>query len=79
MRDSRPSILGVVPEAMSEWKPETAPQAMVMKTKGNTGPANTRPVPSTKREIEGINSVGCSTITASANAATVPSFKNVLK
>jgi hypothetical protein len=27
-------IFGVVPVAMSEWKPETAPHAMVMKTNG---------------------------------------------
>ena len=27
-------ILGVVPEAISEWKPEIAPQAIVMKTNG---------------------------------------------
>ena len=31
---SRRSILGVVPEATSEWKPLIAPQAMVMKQKG---------------------------------------------
>jgi hypothetical protein len=39
-------ILGVVPLAMSVWKPEIAPQAMVMKQNGNTLPATTRPVPS---------------------------------
>jgi hypothetical protein len=36
---------GVVPEAMSEWNPERAPQAMVMKTKGKSGPAKTGPSP----------------------------------
>ena len=35
--------LGVVPLAMSVWKPEIAPQAMVMKQNGNTLPATTRP------------------------------------
>jgi hypothetical protein len=29
---------GVVPEAMSEWKPESAPQATVMNTNGKRGP-----------------------------------------
>ncbi len=29
---SRSIILGVVPEAISEWNPEIAPQAMVMNT-----------------------------------------------
>ena len=35
--------MGVVPEAMSEWKPEIAPQAIVMKANGNSLPANTGP------------------------------------
>src|SRR3712207_5543537 len=37
--------LGVVPEAMSEWKPERAPHAIVMKTKGKREPAKTGPSP----------------------------------
>ena len=45
MCDSRDSSLGVVPEETSEWKPEMAAQAMVMKQNGKTGPANTGPVP----------------------------------
>src|SRR5438876_1173076 len=48
------SILGVVPEEMSEWKPLTAPQAMVMKQKGKIFPAKTGPEPSTKRVWAGI-------------------------
>ena len=39
-------IFGVVPDETSEWKPETAPQAMVMNRKGNNWPLNTGPVPS---------------------------------
>ena len=31
-------IFGVVPEAMSEWNPEIAPHAILMKTKGKSGP-----------------------------------------
>ncbi len=40
-------IFGVVPELMSAWKPEIAPQAMVMKTNGKTGPGTIGPPPST--------------------------------
>ena len=38
-------IFGVVPEAISEWKPDSAPQAIVMKTNGNSAPAKTGPSP----------------------------------
>jgi hypothetical protein len=71
--------LGVVPDAMSEWKPDTAAQAMVMKQKGNTAPANTGPVPSMNRVIAGIFSVGASTTIAMPSAATVPIFMKVLR
>ena len=40
------SILGVVPDEISAWKPETAPQAMVMNRKGNRAPEKTGPEPS---------------------------------
>ncbi len=30
---------------MSAWKPDSAPQAMVMKTNGNSAPAKTGPSP----------------------------------
>jgi hypothetical protein len=79
MVDSRVIIFGVVPEAIKEWNPETAPQAMVMHTKGNTGPAKTRPLPSMNLVIAGICNVGLISITAAASMATVPSFKNVLR
>ena len=46
--DSRWIILGEVPEAMRAWKPEMAPQAMVMKQNGKIFPANTGPLPSMK-------------------------------
>ena len=45
--DSLAIIFGVVPEEMSEWKPEMAPQAMVMKQNGKSLPAKMGPVPST--------------------------------
>lgn len=34
---------GVVPDAMSEWNPESAPHAIVMKRNGNNDPANAGP------------------------------------
>ena len=37
--------LGVVPEEMRAWKPETAPQAMVIKRKGKRLPDQTGPLP----------------------------------
>jgi len=36
------SILGVVPEPTSEWKPEIAPQAMVTKQEGEELPLDDR-------------------------------------
>src|SRR5664279_4371343 len=44
--DSLPIIFGVVPEEISEWNPEMAPQAMVMKQNGKILPAKIGPVPS---------------------------------
>ena len=58
MCDSFSIIFGVVPDEISEWKPETAPQAMVMNRNGNSLPENTGPVPSMKRVVAGIASVG---------------------
>jgi hypothetical protein len=54
-----------------------APQAMVMKTKGNTGPAKIGPVPSTKGVMAGILSTGLSMTRAMANRNTVPSLRKV--
>ena len=79
MMDSRSASFGVVPDAINAWKPEMAPQAIVMKTKGNTGPANTSPVPSTKRVTAGMCSGGATMTTATASTATVPSFMYVLR
>ena len=39
------SSLGVVPEAIRAWKPDTAPQAMVMNRNGNRLPFHTGPSP----------------------------------
>ena len=43
-----------MPEEISAWKPEMAPQAMVMKQNGKILPAKIGPVPSTKRVSAGI-------------------------
>ncbi|MNJ03288.1 hypothetical protein D3C73_1635500 [compost metagenome] len=47
-------IFGVVPEEISAWKPETAPQAMVMNRKGNRLPDQTGPEPSMNLVMAGI-------------------------
>ena len=41
-------ILGVVPAAISEWKPEMAPQAMVMNMNGNSRAGDDRALAVTK-------------------------------
>jgi hypothetical protein len=41
----RSIIFGVVPDEISEWKPDTAPHAMMMNRNGNSGPENTGPAP----------------------------------
>src|SRR5688572_10736479 len=46
---SRAIIFGVVPEEISAWKPDIAPQAIVMKQNGKIFPAKIGPVPSTNR------------------------------
>jgi len=71
---SRVIILGVVPDEMSEWKPLTAPQAMVMKQKGKMPPAKIGPVPSTKRVSGGISTCGRTQRMPAASANTTPSL-----
>jgi hypothetical protein len=70
-------ILGVVPEEISAWNPDTDPQAMVMKRNGNSEPLHTGPVPSTKRVSAGICSCGIATSTATASSAIVPILRKV--
>ena len=79
MRMSRSSVssLGVVPELTSAWKPEIAPQAMVMNTNGNSLPAKIGPVPSTNCVSAGMCSTGFSQMMATASSTTVPSFRKV--
>ncbi len=70
-------ILGVVPLETSAWKPLMAPQAMVMNAKGKSLPANTGPVPSTKRVMAGIRIGGMTTRMPMASSTTVPTFMKV--
>ena len=64
---------------MSVWNPEMAPHAMVMKQKGKSLPATTRPEPSTKRLKAGIRRSGSTQKIPAARAKMVPSFMNVLR
>ncbi len=79
MRMSRSfgSSFGVVPEDISEWKPEIAPQAMVMNTNGNSAPLKIGPVPSINWVSAGIFISGANTRMEMARRNTTPSFRNV--
>ena len=72
------SIFGVVPEAMRAWKPESAPQAMVMKRNGKSLPANTGPLPSVAKEVTAsFCSVGWASSMPTASSRMTPIFMNV--
>ena len=71
-------IFGVVPEAIREWKPDNAPQAIVMNTKGKREPANTGPFPfRAKSVIASACRTGAVNTTATASNAITPTFMNV--
>src|SRR3546814_7079663 len=65
-------ILGVVPLEMRAWKPETAPQAMVMNRKGNSPPAQTGPLPLANCVTACIFSGGAMMTMPTASAAMAP-------
>lgn len=72
------SSLGVVPEEISEWKPDRAPQAVVMNRNGNSEPANTGPAPEEANcEIAGACMTGRASRIPTASSAMVPTFMNV--
>ena len=71
------TIFGVVPEEIRAWKPDTAPQAMVMNRKGNRWPENTGPLPSVKRVTACMSSGGLTMMMPKANAMMVPIFRKV--
>ena len=81
MNGASPSLaisLGVVPLEISAWKPDTAPQAMVMNRNGNSGPAQTGPVPVNANSVSaGIRSGGASTTMPIASAAIAPILRKV--
>ncbi|MNF07308.1 hypothetical protein D3C80_2074630 [compost metagenome] len=69
--------MGVVPDAISAWKPDTAPQAMVMNRNGNRLPDQTGPVPSTNCVSAGIFNSGATTTMPIAKPRIVPIFRKV--
>ena len=71
-------IFGVVPEAIREWKPDRAPQAMMMNTNGNSAPANTGPWPLEANSVKrSFWSTGRVTRMPSASSTIVPIFMKV--
>ncbi len=76
---SRSIIFGVVPEPMSAWKPEIAPQAIVMKTNGNSAPGTIGPPPPANCETAGMWSCGLTIITPATSSVMVPIFMNALR
>ena len=79
MSDSLSIIFGVVPDAISEWKPEIAPHAIVMNANGNTGPGTIGPPPPTNCEKAGSRSGGFTMTTPTTSSAMVPIFMNELR
>src|SRR5512140_993059 len=73
------TIFGVVPDEISEWKPEIAPQAMVMNTNGKSGPGMMGPPPDTYCVIAGICIVGFTRMTPTTRIRMVPIFMYVLR
>ena len=72
------TIFGVVPDAMRAWKPESAPQAIVMKTNGNSLPAKTGPVPSIAKSVTAsFCSTGAANSSPTASSTITPTFMNV--
>ena len=68
----------MVPEEINEWKPDSAPQAMVMNRNGNSEPANTGPVPdSANFDSAGADITGRASRMPTASSAMVPTFMNV--
>src|SRR5258708_34818712 len=74
---SRAIILGVVPDATSEWNPEIAPHAIVMNANGNSFPANTGPSPSDANGVSaGIRSGGRDPPRAAASTRVAGRLRN---
>jgi len=69
--------LGVVPEEINAWKPDTAPQAMVMNRNGNSEPDHTGPLPSMNLVTACIFRCGAMNTMPSASARMVPILRKV--
>ena len=67
----------MVPEEISAWKPDTAPQAMVMNRNGNRLPDQTGPVPSMNWVTAGIFMCGATITMPIARPTMVPIFRKV--
>ena len=68
----------MVPDAISAWKPDSAPQAMVMNRNGNSDPAKAGPLPLDANDVTaGIFSTGRAMRMPTASSAMVPTFMNV--
>ena len=79
MSVSLSTIFDVVPELMSAWNPEMAPQAMVMKQNGKSGPGMIGPPPETYSVNAGIWRFGFTIITPAASRKMVPILVNELR
>jgi hypothetical protein len=72
------SIFGVVPEAISAWNPDRAPQAMVTKRKGHSAPGTTGPSTRPANSLKAGTWISGRTSTmATASMRMVPIFMNV--
>lgn len=67
----------MVPEEISAWKPDTAPQAMVMNRNGNRLPFQTGPVPSVNWVRAGIFRSGMTIRMPIARPMMVPILRKV--
>ena len=68
----------MVPDEISAWKPDSAPQAIVMNRNGNSEPANTGPVPlMAKSETAGASITGLASRMPRATSTMVPTFMKV--
>ena len=79
MSVSLSTIFDVVPELIRAWKPEMAPQAMVMKQNGKSGPGMIGPPPPANSVSAGILNSGLTMITPRASRKMVPILVNELR
>lgn len=70
--------MGVVPDEISAWNPDSAPQAMVMNRNGNSAPENTGPSPrEAKCDTAGACMTGRAMQMPTASKAMAPTFMKV--